>query len=114
MEWIVLKSEEDLESAIKASFTTPSAIFKHSTRCPVSFMAKRQLEGAWNFDESTAKAYFLDLIAFRKVSNRASELAGVVHESPQLLLFKNGKLVYDASHGAIAVEEIQRAISDFA
>lgn len=50
--------------------------------------------------------YYLDLIAYRNISNLIAQLSGVDHESPQLIVFKNGQAVYDASHTAISADEL--------
>ena len=50
--------------------------------------------------------YFLDLINHRALSNKLAEEFDVWHESPQVLLIKDGKCVYDESHSAIRMEDI--------
>jgi len=66
-------------------------------------MAKSRLERSWNLSDQV-DIYYLDLIAFRSVSNKIAELLGVVHESPQLILLKEGNAVYHTSHNDISVE----------
>ena len=83
-----------------------SVIFKHSTRCSVSMMAKRRFEMDWDLLPKEINLYFLDLISYRTISAEIAELFQVHHESPQLLLIKNGECVLDASHGDISVEEV--------
>jgi bacillithiol system protein YtxJ len=87
-----------------------SVIFKHSTRCSISLMARKSFEADWDILPETTKLYFLDLIAHREVSNYIAELFQVHHESPQMLLIKNGECVLDASHGEISVAEIIEVI----
>ena len=108
MNWKNLTTLQDLEKAIEASHNQPVALFKHSTRCPVSFAAKKTVEHDWDLD---IDAYYLDLIAHRDISNAIAEKLGVEHQSPQMILVKNGKAVYDASHAAIDVENMSEAIS---
>jgi len=106
MNWTTLDSEEQLKSIIEESASVPVLIFKHSTRCSISTMAKSRLERQWNFYDENIKAYFLDLIAHRNISSQIEETFGVQHQSPQALLIKNGVCVYNDSHNAISVAEI--------
>jgi bacillithiol system protein YtxJ len=103
MNWIPLTEIAQLQQIIEASNSKPQVIFKHSTRCATSAMIKSRLERA----EAPASLdfYYLDLIAFRSVSNEIEELFRVAHESPQLLLIKNGVCVYDESHYGISMDE---------
>lgn len=101
--WRPIRTDQDWEDLLKHSFdddVRAVAVFKHSTRCSISSMVLNRLERDW---ENTPEipTYFLDLIAFRAISNRIAEESGVVHESPQLLLFKAGECFAHASHTAI-------------
>lgn len=101
MKWKELNNIEDLETALKASHEQPVALFKHSTRCSVSLMAKKSIERFWDLD---IDAYYLDLIVHRDVSNSIAEQLEVHHQSPQMVLVKDGKAIYNASHGSIDVD----------
>ncbi|WP_163401098.1 bacillithiol system redox-active protein YtxJ [Flavobacterium fluviatile] len=87
----------------------PVIIFKHSTRCSISRMALKQFEREFDLND-TVDAYFLDLIAYREVSNEIARKFNVYHESPQLILIKNGKAVYDVSHGSIDAETLKTKV----
>ncbi|MBO9155290.1 bacillithiol system redox-active protein YtxJ [Chitinophaga sp. GCM10012297] len=104
MMWTALESEEQLTEIKSRSFEQPVVIFKHSTRCSTSSMVKSRLE------RSEAPEgfgfYYLDLIRYRSVSNLVAETFGVQHESPQVLVIRNGACVYDESHMAIRMEEL--------
>jgi bacillithiol system protein YtxJ len=89
-----------------------SLIFKHSTRCPVSSMAKRRFEMDWDVIPSDVSIHFLDLIAYRNVSSHIAETFEVHHESPQILLIKNGDCILDASHGDISADEVAEVINN--
>ena len=106
MNWTNLVKVEDFDRLIYLSDSTPILIFKHSTRCSVSLMAKRSLEAEWNFSSAQVIPYYLDLITYRPLSNRISEQFNIMHESPQAILLKNGKAVYHASHSDINAEDI--------
>ena len=112
VQWISLTNEGQLEDIVKQSNTIPCLIFKHSTRCNISSMAKNRLEKNWNFDDNDLKPYYLDLITFRKVSDAIVEKFGVYHESPQVLLIRNGECTYDASHLDISVQELHACYAD--
>ena len=82
----------------------PQQIFKHSTRCSISSMAKNRLDRSFRPDG--IDFYFLDLIKHRNISNKISQEFNVYHESPQVLVIKNGKSIYDQSHSGIDMQEI--------
>jgi bacillithiol system protein YtxJ len=104
MNWIPLVNEHQLTEINRISFDTPQIIFKHSTRCSISSVAKNRLERAES--PSNINFYYLDLIAFRELSNKIAETYQVHHESPQVLLIKNGECIFDESHNAINMDEI--------
>lgn len=109
MNWISLESADQL-NGIKQN-AGYSLIFKHSTRCSISMMAKRRFELDWEDLPEDMPLYFLDLIKYRDLSALAAQLFDVHHESPQLLLIKDGECVLDQSHGAISVEEALSVLS---
>jgi bacillithiol system protein YtxJ len=104
MDWIELKDEAQLEEIRLKSKNTPQVIFKHSTRCSISSMAKSRLERATSFPD--INYYLLDLIQYRNISQKIAEDFDVHHESPQILLIKDGACIYDESHSGINIEEI--------
>jgi bacillithiol system protein YtxJ len=108
--WQVLESPEHLEAAIALSHEKPVALFKHSTRCGISAHAKHRLESNWTFSPEELEFFYLDLIACRPVSNQIAEQLRVVHQSPQLILLRHGKAVYDASHHSIEVKTLRKAL----
>ncbi|PKP49946.1 MAG: bacillithiol system redox-active protein YtxJ [Bacteroidetes bacterium HGW-Bacteroidetes-12] len=108
MNWLRLENPSDFQQLLDASFSdnlSAVAIFKHSTRCVISTMAKVRLAASWNFKDELP-IYYLDLIQHRALSNQVSEELGVEHQSPQLLLIKGGKCFYHTSHNGISVREI--------
>lgn len=104
MNWNELSSEAQLETIKQESTSQPVVIFKHSTRCSISVMAKNRLDKA--VQPQGIKFYYLDLLQHRNVSNKISEDFSVYHESPQVLLIKNGECIYDESHNGIYLDEI--------
>lgn len=89
-----------------------SLIFKHSTRCSVSLMAKRRFEMDWSILPENTSLYFLDLISYRDISAQVAETFQVHHESPQILLIKNGDCILDASHSDISAIEVAEVINN--
>jgi bacillithiol system protein YtxJ len=108
MNWIDLKNEDQINEIIEKSKTKPQVIFKHSTRCSISAMAKGRLERS--IAPGNADFYYLDLISYRNISNKISSVFNVYHESPQILVIKNGECIYDESHGSITMDEIEEQV----
>ncbi|HMH20308.1 MAG TPA: bacillithiol system redox-active protein YtxJ [Puia sp.] len=104
MNWIVLDSEKQLDEIREKSATRPQVIFKHSTRCSTSQLVKKRLERSET--PQTFDFYYLDLIGHRPVSNKIAETFDVWHQSPQVLVIRNGKCIYEESHLGIEMEEI--------
>ena len=109
MKWTLLETQQQLQE-IKSSEQF-SLIFKHSTRCSISMMAKKRFELDWDALPENLNLYFLDLIRYREISNTIADVFDVHHESPQLLLIKDGECIYESSHGEISAEETAEQIS---
>lgn len=103
--WIPLTNLDQLNEIVALSNEKPVAIFKHSTRCSISRFALKQFENEFDSADAT-DTYFLDLIEHRDVSNEIASRFKVVHQSPQLLLIKNGQSVYDVSHSDIDAKDL--------
>jgi bacillithiol system protein YtxJ len=108
MGWIVLETPSQLHQIRSESHQRPQLIFKHSTRCNISSTAKARLERA-GFPVGI-DFYFLDLIAHRSISNQIAEDFHVFHESPQVILIKDGECIYDESHLGISMDAITAAL----
>jgi bacillithiol system protein YtxJ len=104
--WIPLTFMGQLDEIVAFSNQKPVVIFKHSTRCSISRMALKQFEAEYDLDD-TVDVYFLDLLEHRDISNEIASRFGVNHQSPQLLLIKDGKCVYDVSHSDIDAGELK-------
>jgi len=99
--WIPLNSSEQLAAIDNKSKTKTQVIFKHSTRCGISRMVMNQFVNAYDLDDTNIDLYYLDLLSYRDVSNEVGYKFQVMHQSPQLLVIKNGVTVAHASHGGI-------------
>jgi bacillithiol system protein YtxJ len=108
--WIALNDIKQLDEILVKSKTKTQLIFKHSTRCGISRMVMNQFVGNYNFNEEQLDLYYLDLLNYRDVSNEVGYKFQVMHESPQLLVLKNGVVVAHANHGAINDIDLNRFI----
>lgn len=100
MNWKTLEHIDQIDVIIQNSWSKLQLIFKHSTRCVISKMALKNFESDFTL-EDTIDAYYLDLIAYRNISNEIAETFQIQHQSPQILLIKNGVVVYNESHEGI-------------
>ncbi|MDP4284676.1 MAG: bacillithiol system redox-active protein YtxJ [Bacteroidota bacterium] len=108
MNWIPLENEDQIDEIILKSQNKPQVIFKHSTRCSVSSMAKNRLDK--NEQPEGIEFYFLDLIKYRKISNKIADDFKITHQSPQILVISQGKCVYDDSHLGITLEDVKSSV----
>jgi bacillithiol system protein YtxJ len=106
MNWIALTSDEQLQQIKERSLQRTQVIFKHSTRCSISALAKSRLEKSGG--DTSIDFYYLDLIRYRSLSNMVAEVFNIYHESPQVLVIKDGACVYDESHLGISMNDILR------
>ncbi|MBK8927594.1 MAG: bacillithiol system redox-active protein YtxJ [Crocinitomicaceae bacterium] len=107
--WNHLTEMSQLADLENISGEKPVLIFKHSTRCSISSMAKNRLELYW--DQTIGiEPWYLDLLNYRNISDEIANRYGVVHQSPQILLIKNGACTYHASHNEIDFNHIKKLI----
>ena len=104
MHWIHLTDEDQIQNIIVRSQEKPQVIFKYSKRCYLSEVVFGRLQK--DCCPEQIDFYFLDLLAYRNISNKVSETFGVDHQSPQILLIKDGECIFDESHSEISMEEI--------
>ena len=110
MEFIPLDRAGQLEEIAGAKGS--NIIFKHNTTCPISKSVKRSLEqDAEKLPENTP-FYILDLISHRDISDSIADTFDVPHESPQLLVIKDGKCIYNESLYQISAEETAQALQE--
>jgi bacillithiol system protein YtxJ len=107
MRWNQLTDVEQLSKLDELSAVKPVLIYKHSTRCNISSAALGRIERTWKDEnENSVTPYYLDLIQYRSVSNAIALRYNVQHESPQVLLIKQGRCVCSQTHMGINVPEI--------
>ena len=108
--WKILETEAQLADFLDLSYHKPIAIFKHSTRCSLSSMVKSRLERGWNINDNDIDMYYLDLLNYRNVSDKISSVFNIEHQSPQLIVLSQGKVLYHASHGEIDPGVLKKSI----
>ncbi|OYU80381.1 MAG: thioredoxin family protein [Flavobacterium sp. BFFFF1] len=106
--WTPLENLIQLDTLENDSFSKSVAIFKHSTRCGISRFVLKQFEKEYNIDANKIDLYYLDLLENRQVSNEVASRFGITHQSPQLIVIRNGKAVFHASHDSISAKELEK------
>ena len=109
VEWLALTDVLELNLIVEKSSEIPILIFKHSTRCGISRMVLRQFENEFNFHDKI-KSYYLDLLQHRDISNEIASRFDIKHQSPQVIVLKKGKVVYDASHESIDASKLKELV----
>lgn len=104
--WKILTETDSLKQIVSDSEHRPQVLFKHSTRCSISTMALNRLKNLSDEFYQKADFYYLDLIAYRNISNAIAEDFHVFHESPQVIVIKNREAIFDASHMEITTESL--------
>lgn len=110
MNWSILNNVDQINAIREESAKQPVLIFKHSTSCSISRAALNRLERNWSDAATPAKLYFLDLLSYREVSNQIASAFQIPHESPQVLVVKNGNVTFDRSHFDIEYSSIAAEI----
>ena len=111
MTWKPLTDPSQIEKIVERSHQMPCLIFKHSTSCSISSIAKYRLEDSWPYAPEAVETYFLDLLRYRDTSHQVAAELEVHHESPQIILLSKGEVLLDASHLGISTEEIQEVLN---
>lgn len=101
-EWLEITSEQDVDKIVEDSAQKTQIIFKDSLTCGISAHAKERLKDGYNLIEGKADFHYLDLLRFRSVSNFIAQTLTITHQSPQIIILKDKKVVYTASHHAIS------------
>lgn len=101
-----ITDREALDEALARSNQEPVILFKHSTTCPISAAAYRQMS------EMGGDVSLVVVQNAREVSKEVEAMTGVRHESPQAIVLKNGKAVWTASHFDITAGEVEKAVRE--
>jgi bacillithiol system protein YtxJ len=104
--WIHLTQNAQIEDIKKNSHHKPQLIFKHSTRCSISHLAKSRLDADVEKLQEKYDLYYLDLLQFRQLSNFVAEEFKEHHESPQALVIVAGECILNLTHTEISSREL--------
>lgn len=102
--------ETSLDEIAAISNTKPVVIFKHSTTCGISKFVWNRFQKEYDIPNEQMELYYLDLLAYRSISNEVAERFNVIHQSPQVLVIKDGICVYNASHESIIAEDLKKFV----
>lgn len=108
--WVPLNDKTQLSEIINISSDKLVLIFKHSTRCGISRMVLKNFERDYDIPETEIDMYFLDLLNYRALSQDISTKFNVMHQSPQVLVIKNGEVIYHDSHDYISINKIKEIL----
>ena len=100
-----------LEAAIAESRERPVVIFKHSRTCGISCEAFDELHAHLADAQADASYHLITVQSHRRVSDEAEVRLGVRHQTPQVILLKDGVPVWNASHFRITATELSRVLS---
>ena len=106
--FFTLNKMEQFDEIDEISQTKPVVLFKHSTRCIISRTVLKQFDADFNFSEDKLDWYVLDLLNHRDLSNEIASRYNVVHQSPQIVVIRNGKAVFNESHDIISVDDLKQ------
>lgn len=93
-----------LENLLTDSKRKPVIVFKHSNACSISARAYREME---KFD---GQVNILEVQSAREVSSELANLTGIRHETPQVIVLKDGKAVWNASHFDVTAGDVAKAV----
>lgn len=105
--WKNITTDDDVNKILEASEHKPQIIFKDSVTCGISAFAKERLTDGNDMLTATADFNYLDLLTYRSVSNYIASHLNVIHQSPQIIVIKDKKVVFRDSHHAIDPKKIQ-------
>lgn len=106
-----LLSINALDALLQTSHQQPVLFFKHSNTCPISSRALGEFEKYLTTAAQTGIKHALIVVQkARDVSNKLAAVTGIEHESPQAILVRDGKAVWDESHFKLKSDVIAVAI----
>ncbi len=108
LNWYTIRSADQLTELDRLSKDKLMVIFKHSTSCPISKMAFKRFQKEADFDTEQVDLFYVGVIDDREVSNAIASHYGVMHQSPQLIIIKEGDVIHHASHSAIVPSSVNR------
>jgi len=95
------------EQELARAFEEPWAlVFKHSTRCPVSTAAHREV-AEFRRRNPEAPVYVVHVVEQRSLSRAVAERTGILHESPQAIVLASGAVAWSDSHEGVTAEALE-------
>jgi monothiol bacilliredoxin len=111
MTWQYLETLPQLQQIDELSFSEPVLVYKHSTRCGICTAVKNELdEKLQKESDEKFKIFFLDLLRHRDISTAIEKKYDVKHQSPQVLIIRDGKCIYSATHYDINYQSLKRIV----
>ena len=108
--WKTLEDISQLDQISKDSISKTVVLFKHSVTCGISAGAKNRLESQWDLVKTDIDFYYLDLLSHRDISSAIADRWGVRHQSPQIVVIKDDKAIYNTSHGSISASDLESKV----
>jgi bacillithiol system protein YtxJ len=99
-----IDNKETLDKLITDSKAKPIVIFKHSNACGISSAAYREME------KLEGQVNLLEVQSARDISRELADMTGIRHETPQVIVFKDGKAVWNASHFDVKAGNVLKAL----
>jgi len=109
-QWREISASSELKGIDEASYEKIQFIYKHSSRCATSYFALRNLQDLSEEIRKVADLYIVDVIGQRSLSNEISSHYDVRHESPQVILIREGRVGWNGSHGEVRSDVIKEVI----
>lgn len=103
----------ELDTALQSSYAQPVLLLKHSARCVLSARAARIVESYAATHGSDADIWVLTVQHAPRLSRAVTSRLAIEHESPQLIVLQDGRELTTATHGAITLEWIEKAIAEW-
>ncbi|NHN24378.1 bacillithiol system redox-active protein YtxJ [Flavobacterium jejuense] len=101
---------EEFETIDAISYEKSVVLFKHSTRCSISRFVLKRFDAEYDFSEEQMNWYLLDLLNYRDVSNEIARRYSIEHQSPQIIVVRNGKAVFNTSHDSIDFSDLKQFV----
>lgn len=110
LSWQYIQKAEEVNAIKKGLSEQPVLFFKHSHRCGLSKLILDDLEKDWRRSAQEVRLVFVDVWKQRAIADLIAAEFGIKHHSPQVVLVRNGKVIYHQSHGKIKVVDIEKAL----
>lgn len=95
-----------LSEILEESNKSPVIIFKFSSECGTSERLQKEFEENMDNKKINNPIFLVTVQKQKVLSQKIEEYFGIKHESPQVIMLKNGKVTYHENHFKIKVLEI--------